>query len=75
MFNPEGVIGAAAWTREFGLNARTSENPSRRQEITLACFAARCFNGAPPLGIVVHPSTRLPKEKNRPHTPLPHDIP
>jgi len=26
--------------------------------------AARCFNGRPPFGIVVHLPTRLPKEKN-----------
>src|SRR5215472_10692668 len=36
VFNPEGVIGAAAWTREVGLNARTSEKPSIRERIMVA---------------------------------------
>src|SRR5215510_15028242 len=49
VLSPEGVMGEAAWTSEvrYGTD-RASEQPSRSQEITLACSASRLFNGAPP---------------------------
>ena len=39
------------------MNARTREQPRRRQGINLVCCTSGMFNGAPPRGIVVHPSS------------------
>src|SRR5262249_2504162 len=55
VLSPEGVMGEAAWTREVGLDARTREQPSMKERITLAWSASRLFIGAPPCGIKVHP--------------------
>src|SRR5215510_1568398 len=67
VLRPDDVMGGeAACTREGGYGtASTSEQPSRMEEINLAWSASRLFNGAPPRGIVGHPSTRLTKEKCR----------
>jgi hypothetical protein len=46
------VMGGV-WAEEFReAKNRTSEKPSVRQGINLACFA---FNGEPPLGVVPLP--------------------
>src|SRR5215831_8742658 len=59
--------GQSAWTREVGLNARTREQPSTKERITLASSASRLFIGELLVGIVAHPPTRLSKANSRPH--------
>src|SRR5215831_6839107 len=53
VLSPDDVMGEAARTWEIGLNARTREQPSRKERITLSC--SRFFTEALPRCIVVHP--------------------
>ena len=57
MLRPDDVIGETAWTREGKWRTpSTTEQPNKRQQITLACSAPRFLNATPPGWHVVHPA-------------------
>src|SRR5215469_10035524 len=57
VLSPDDVMGEAACTREGGYGtATTTDQLNRREYLTLAWYAARCLNGTPSFGIVVHPA-------------------